>query len=427
MIPPFRHPPRPKVGQARAVAEIQGLYGPFSFPEKLLQKIWLRGDFDRSGARTTDGRRVQVRHPGKWNLLGGPDFKGARLRFDDGPEITGDVELHLNAEDWAAHGHARDRAYDGVVLHVVLFPPEIGPATQGAGGREIPMLVLLPLLHHDLEEFAAEDAVEALANRPASRVQEELGALGVAELLILLRGHAERRWRQKVHFARLRVQRLGWAAACHHAALEILGYRFNRAPMLRIAAARPLGEWARGVVDPAAVYEDESGGWSLQGVRPANHPRRRLRQYAAWVRAIGDWPVRLAALRGSLPGVDPAQPTGPARRRHRFKALRETIAATVCAGAVDGTRFDNLVCDGFLPLLAAEAGGDPGGLWFHWFPGDLPPMWTRALRALGVTGPRGQPACHGLGQGLLGWLLERERGESAGDGRGGLTKIGPDG
>ena len=30
---------QPAVG---AVAEIQGLYGPFSFPEKLLQKIWLR-------------------------------------------------------------------------------------------------------------------------------------------------------------------------------------------------------------------------------------------------------------------------------------------------------------------------------------------------------------------------------------------------
>ncbi len=417
----------PRVAQAGGVAEIQGLYGPFSFPEKLLQKIWLQGDFDRSGARTTDGRGVQVRHPGKWNLLGGPDFKGARLRFGDGPDITGDVELHLNAEDWAAHRHAQDRAYDGVVLHAVLFPPEAGQVTRGAGGREIPVLVLLPLLHHDLEEFAAEDAVEALANRPASRVQEELGALGPAELLALLRTCAEQRWRQKVHFARLRVQRLGWAAACQHAALEILGYRFNRAPMLRIAAARPLGEWAGGAVDPEAAYAAEAGGWSLQGVRPANHPLSRLRQYATWIRAYADWPAQLAAWRRILPAVDPAQPTASARRQHHFAALREELATRVGAGAVGGTRFDNLVCDGFLPLLAAEAGDDLGGLWFHWFPGDLPPRFTRVLRGLGVTGGRGQPACHGLGQGLLGWLLEREREESAGGGRGGLTKIAPDG
>src|SRR3954465_8232897 len=124
-----------------AVAELQGLYGPFSFPEKLLQKIWLRGDFDGASAATTDGRRVRILHPGKWNLLGGPDFRGARLRFCAGAEINGDVEVHLRATDWDAHGHARDAAYDGVVLHVLLFPPDSAQATKGAGGRTIPMLV----------------------------------------------------------------------------------------------------------------------------------------------------------------------------------------------------------------------------------------------------------------------------------------------
>ena len=84
-----------------AVAEIQGLYGAFSFAEKLLQKIWLRGDFDRAAAVLADGRRVRVVHPGKWNLLGGPDFMQARLRFSDSPEreIHGDVEVHLRASD----------------------------------------------------------------------------------------------------------------------------------------------------------------------------------------------------------------------------------------------------------------------------------------------------------------------------------------
>jgi hypothetical protein len=31
-----------------------------------------------------------------------------------------------------------------------------------------------------------------------------------------------------------------------------------------------------------------------------------------------------------------------------------------------------------------------------------------ALRRLGVADGRTQPQCHGLAQGLLGWLLERE-------------------
>lgn len=402
-----------------AVAELQGIYGPFSFHEKLLQKIWLHGDFDRSRLVTTDGRRVVVSHPGRWNLLGGPDFSNARLRLGDEPELTGDVELHLRAHDWAAHEHARDRAYDGVRLHVVLFPPAAGHVTRGAGGREIPVVALLPLLHHDLEEYAADEAVELLANRPASQIMETLGVLPAAELSALIARHASDRWRQKVHFARLRVRRLGWSDACHQTALEILGYRFNRAPMLRVAAAHGLPEWADPLCSAEAIFESERPGWSLHGLRPANHPRRRLNQYAAWVRARPDWPERLRAFAGRLPEVAADAGTAEARRAGGFTQLRRDWAQVVCAEAVGGTRFDNLVCDGFLPLLAAEAEGGPNErLWHHWFAGDLPPVLPRTLRDLGVLDGREKPAGHGAAQGLLGWLLERERAAGVPEGRG---------
>ena len=396
-----------------AVAEMQGLDGAFSFAEKLLQKIWLRGDFDRAAAVTTDGRGVRIVHPGKWNLLGGPDFLSARLRLGDDAtrELLGDVEVHLRANDWNAHGHASDPAYANVVLHVVLFPPEKNQATLGAGGREIPVLALLPLLHHALEEFAADEAVENLADRPLSRVTEELGRLPAPELAVLLARHAETRWRQKVHFARLRVQRLGWETTCHHTALEILGYRFNRAPLLRIAGEHPLARWATGAVDADAVFVAEAKGWSLQGVRPANHPRTRLRQYAAWAKARPDWPARLLALAASLQIIDAAttsKGTRELRRVHQFSKLRARLATEICGDAVGGTRLDNLVCDGLLPLLAAQTSRDHRGLWHRWFAGDLPPSITGGLRVLGCFDGRAHPACHGTAQGFLGWLIENE-------------------
>ncbi len=393
-----------------AIAELQGLYGAFTFPEKLLQKIWLRGDFDRAAARTTSGRGLRVLHPGKWNLLGGPDFAGARLRYegDNSREVTGDVELHLQAADWQAHGHAGDPAYDRVVLHVVLFPPEPGHVTRGADGRSIPVLVLLPLLHRGLEEFAADEAVEVLANRAWSRIPAELGVLPAGELAATLQRQARRRWEQKVHFARRRIERLDWAAACHHTALEILGFRFNRAPMLRLAGEFPLARWVEGTVVPDALFAHEPAGWSLQGVRPANHPRARLRQYAAWMRARPDWPERSRALASGLPTVDPAGETRVARRHHGLAALRRRLADELAAGAVSGTRLDTLICDGLLPLLAADTERACEGLWYHWFAGDLPPFLASGLRQLGVSDGRAHPACHGAAQGLLGWLLERE-------------------
>jgi hypothetical protein len=398
---------------ALSVTEIQGLYGAYTFPEKLLQKIWLRGDFDRSAAVTADGRRLTILHPGKWNLLGGPDFKGARLRFEGGVELYGDVEVHLRVGDWDAHRHAADPAYDGVILHVILFPPGPGRVTRGAQGTELPILALLPLLHHDLEEFAADEAVEKLANRAAARIPEELGKLPADELDALLQTHAAQRWAQKVHFARLRVKRLGWESACHHAALDILGYRYNRAPMLRVAGRWPLAAWTDAAIDPEAIYRSEENHWSLQGVRPANHPRRRLQQYADWMRERPEWPagVKTLGVKLSEAASSPSNATNTREQRRvlGLGALRIEVAQAICGGVLVGTRLDNLVCDGLLPLLAT-VGGDSGQirLWQHWFAGDLPPLLLTGLRRLGVFDGHLRPACHGAAQGLLGWLLERE-------------------
>lgn len=397
---------------AYEVAELQGLDGAFTFPEKLLQKLWLRGDFNRQSAVLCDGRKLRVIHPGKWNLLGGPDFAGARLRFDDGPEMTGAVELHLRIEDWVAHRHAEDPAYDGVILHVVLFEPEPGrAATWGGTGAEIPVLVLLPLLHRALEEYAADEAVEVLANRAAARLPDELGTLPPSELQKLLRRYARQRWQQKVRFARMRISRLGWDDACHHTALEILGYRFNRAPMLRVATTWPLNAWQDAALTPESVYEAERESWSLQGVRPANHPRVRLRQYAAWVQSQPKWPQQLETLAKFAPLLvsdQQGEKTRCFRRRVASTDARDEVRRRICGENLGGTRFETMCCDGWWPLLAAQTDAPTESAWYHWFVGDLPPLLLSGLRQLGYFDGRSQAACHGAAQGLLGWLLERE-------------------
>jgi len=393
-----------------AVTEIQGLYGTFVFPEKLLQKIWLRGDFNRALAVAADGRRLTVFHPGKWNLLGGPDFKGARVRFDEGPDVHGDIEVHVRIADWDAHRHASDPAYDQVILHVILFPPGAGRVTRGVGGTLIPVVALLPLLHHDLEEFAADEAVETLANRAAARIPEELGGLAPDELDALLSRHAIARWEQKVHFATLRIQRLGWEEACHFTALDVLGYRYNRAPMLRVAGRWPLRRWTAGGASVDEIFASEAGQWSLQGVRPANHPKTRIKQYARWTQQRPGWPEAVVEVGRQLPPTGKwGDGTRELRRNVALGCLRSRLAGQVCGDALAGTRFDNLVCDGLLPLLAARAaGGNHAVWWHHWYAGDLPPLLLTGLRRLGVFDGQARPACHGTAQGLLGWLVARE-------------------
>ncbi|MDR1284299.1 MAG: DUF2851 family protein [Opitutaceae bacterium] len=423
------------------VAEMPGLDGPFSFSENLLQKIWLRGDFDCASLRTADGRSLRIVHPGRWNRLAGPDFREARLLLD-GQSLTGDVELHLYAADWQTHAHAHDPAYADVVLHVVLYPPAAHETfTTGAQGRRLPVLALLPWLHQDLEAYAAEEAFETLAGRPATELRAFLDVLPREALLDGIALHAEKRWRQKVRFATQRLARLGPEAACHHAALEVLGYRMNRSPMLAVAAAFPLAAW-RAAPDrtAAAAWEAERERWQQRGVRPANRPRMRLEQYARWVAAAPDWPVRLreawprlqaasaaaaSAAEQQGRGDDDWQVTA-ARRHAKLRPLRTELARLTGAAALgNGTRLDTFFCDAVLPLLAAQAqtqaearaqanypatgpAQDLWPLWRIWLPGDQPDELTACLRETGLAGGRDNPpACHGAFQGLLGWLLAR--------------------
>lgn len=408
--------PRYPSGEPGLVQEVLGVEGPYSFPEKLFQWIWARREFDAREARTADCRQMRILSPGLWNHLEGPDFREAKIEIE-GQLLVGDVELHLRVQDWAAHGHSHDPAYANVILHVVLFPAG-ATLTVGFGGRPIPVFVVLPRLFHDLEEYASNAAMEKLANRPSFRLFEELGSIPLAQVREQFRRHGSIRWAEKVRFASLRIARLGWVEACHHCLLEIFGYRYNRAPMLRLASCYPLRQWSSGEFPIEQALLAERSSWSLQGVRPANRPQVRLRQYSEWAQRLPDWPQRLRrAGESDAVGWDAwsetgADDTAEVRRQRDFSALREWWRTSIGGGVVGGTRLDSVICDGFLPLLAAvdPAGGRVwGDMWTHWYPGDFPVLVRPCLRDLGLVRGGRQPLSQGLAQGLLGWLIERER------------------
>ena len=394
-------------GSEGVVAELQGLDGAFSFAELLLQRIWSRLDFDQTRASTVAGESVCVLEPGCWNRLGGPDFFDAKFDIGD-RRVSGDVEVHLRAADWESHRHTENMAYSRVALHVVLFPT-LAKTTRGWDGGEIPILVLLPLLNRSLEEYAEDEAVERLADHPLTKARDALLALPITSQREMLTCAAKERWERKQMLAALKIDHLGWREACHHTALEILGYRFNRAAMVRIAERWPLTSWReidqRELVHRA--YASEAGHWRLQAIRPANLPLTRLKQYARWIALEPDWPQKLAEFADRLPQfANKELETSRFRRVSRGSEITERLTSTVVRGAVGGSRLQTLLGDGFWPLLAAR---EPArarvceAFWFHGQIGDVPDNLREIGQTLAAADFRLRPFAHGIAQGLLSW------------------------
>ena len=180
--------------------------------------------------------------------------------------------------------------------------------------------------------------------------------------------------------------------------------------MLNLAMRHPLSAWATGSALPLAAFiAEEEQKWNLSGVRPANHPRKRLGQYQQWIEACPDWPQRLQDLGGKLPRMSANQSTRTVRKAGDLGAWRDRLRETITGSAIGGTRLDTLVCDGFMPLLASR-GDDINlfGLWYHWFLGDVPRRIVTVLRQAEPPESDAIVLCQGRVQGLLGWLIEQE-------------------
>jgi hypothetical protein len=399
------------------VAEVAGFETSFSVSERFVQKLWLRRECAQSGF-TVGGEPFQILDPGEWNLGAGPDFRKGRW-VRGGMEERGDIEVHLRARDWFGHGHDTDPAYDGVRLHLVLYPPMPGepmPMTS-AGGRP-PQIALLPLLRCGLEELVQDDALAELTGRDYLGLAERWAASGRECIEKSCEAGASDRWESKVRFARMRLERLGWEEACHGLALEVSGLRANRAAMATVGARWSLDRFRSAKPALEDLLGCEAAAWQWRGVRPSNRPEARLRQYMSLVEAAPDWPERLRSWLqelGSGPCLGAIRLSEVARLRRdgRLTGFSERLAGAVLWGCVGGTRLNNWAVDLALPL-----GGACSSLqidaerlraaWWAWWPADAPDGVADLLRAGGLTG-EGIPVGNGHVQAVLGAML-RERG-----------------
>lgn len=115
-------------------------------PEAFIHYVWKTKSFDQTNLLSSDGQTVNILDFGTLNENAGPDFLQASVKID-GQIWVGNVEIHVNANEWYQHGHQHDKAYDTVILHVVLNNNKV---VSNSFGVIIPTIELADRIHDEL-------------------------------------------------------------------------------------------------------------------------------------------------------------------------------------------------------------------------------------------------------------------------------------
>jgi len=375
-------------------------YVPIPISERLVQCLWYDQRIRTDGLRTADGRPVRVTFPGWWNLEAGPDFRHATIQIGDEAECTGDVEIHLRAEDWMHHGHGRDPLYNDVILHVVLWESPSPVAVRTRAGEILPQLVLQNQLAAPLESLYDEidpDAYPHNARGHGGNCARTLQELDGDSVGALLEAAGDERFAAKARKYFRWIHRAGPEQAFYEGWMEALGYKANKTGFRALAQALPLSAWEGerrkemaammfGVANflPTVLpkskdphikrlwkawwklrpeFEDRIlpvGRWKFHGVRPANHPHRRLGAAVALLRKHRDL---LEKVMGAIEsGGDPAklflQVSDP------YWNVHFTLGGRIQARALEligQSRAEEIAANVLLPFAAAMAERDGDG------------------------------------------------------------------
>jgi hypothetical protein len=374
-----------------------------TFSERHLRCVWFDAELRPPHLVTARGEAIEVESPGVWNLEAGPDFLGAVLLV--GPErrrVTGDVEIHIHPADWQAHGHSADPRYARVRFHVTFFP---GTASLPPDIAHLALRDALAAQPRFAFESIDLTAYPYGRRSPTPPCGAALQSWTPDEREAWLAAAGEARLRQRAERIAHASAERGPDQVVYEEVMAALGYKHNQAAFRRLAEAMPLATLraeANGDTDTAyallagvagllpsqlATRMDEesrsfvrglwdawwrrrecfvaaaltAAHWRLSGLRPLNHPLRRLAAAAVLFtapRALADVWVELGA---KFPGDGLARARGHLlATSHPFWDYRLTLTgqrAAQPAALIGVARADAILINDFVPFLAAQRGG----------------------------------------------------------------------
>jgi len=202
--------------------------------EEFLHYLWRLKRFDLNNLQTTEGETVQIQNSGEHNQDAGPDFLKARIKIGD-TLWAGNVEIHLKSSDWLRHNHQNDRAYDNVILHVVL--EEDRPVFRATEER-LPCLELRKRIPSKLSKIY----LKLLNNEYWIPCQHHFFEVGEITKNLWLDRLLVERLEQKTEAIRLSLaqNQNNWEETFYHFLARNFGVKVNAEPFESLAKSLPL-------------------------------------------------------------------------------------------------------------------------------------------------------------------------------------------
>lgn len=290
------------------------------FSERHLQAVWYDPELRPSSLATIDGEPLVVMSPGRWNLEAGPDFLDAVLLVGrEKRRVEGDVEIHVRAGGWHQHGHATDPRYDRVRCHVTYFVDRVTDPELPPGCLQVSLMKDLqadPTFSFETLDLSAYPYAVRADTPPCSLVLKDWSR--TQRQAVLHAAGEERLRRKSIRFIK-QTETWGIDQALYAEVMTSLGYKNNKlgfrtlstrlpyaelrshagnnervayAMLLGVAGllpSQPHARWDRVTKQfmrdlwtiwwkKQSLFDERLGPdtWQLAGLRPHNHPRRRL-------------------------------------------------------------------------------------------------------------------------------------------------------
>ena len=244
---------------------------------------------------TVDAQSVCILYPGRTSDEPGSDIQDAVFKIN-GNVTKGNIEIHVHSSDWRKHSHHQDKAYNGIVLHVVMFH-DAEDLTGLENGKRVPIISLAgqEMLENHKKNMAAQSScIAQVRDTGDEHIGKALDRAGTARFIE----------KQSAFLGELENSDAG--QCLYRGIMGALGYSKNTVPFQTLAGLVTLHELEKTALEmpessalldiekvllgtagfpfeseqpmllPEAVGTLNTLPWRLFRVRPGNHPARRL-------------------------------------------------------------------------------------------------------------------------------------------------------